>query len=238
MVRYWIKDYKFTTVTGEVIIEPNVYVIKDTYISDVTRMVNTNLYLTSRDTHNYPPISDTTTHVKFQFLVQSPDEENKYKQFKYGQHEETLPIDEYKKLCVYSLLLINPHIINNNYEDFLRLFALNYYFRHNYNYNIFCKLDNETVINKICGVIVSKNLGTSEKIGIYINGVKIDTFLSYSNYKYNLLETKLAKLMAYLSIPKCVIEDDPVEEEDDSSLSEVDKLIKENAKLKKMLGLA
>ena len=52
------------------------------------------------------------------------------------------------------------------------------------------------------------------------------------------LETKLAKLMAYLSIPKSVIEDDPVEEEDDSSLSEVDKLIKENAKLKKMLGLA
>ena len=59
-----------------------------------------------------------------------------------------------------------------------------------------------------------------------------------SSYDIIKLETKLAKLMAYLSIPKCVIEDDPVEEEDDSSLSEVDRLVKENAKLKKMLGLA
>ena len=198
MVRYWIKDYKYTTVTGEVIIEPNLYVIKDEDID-----VFDALHIYAVGTNNY----------------------SRYIQIHCGHQPPYITVDcqTFAKLN-HSTLYINCKI-----KKFL--FYSSSIYAHYRQRMLFIKSQN---YDNITDIVEKLNDYT---FPFYINGVEIKSPTSYSDYKNNSLETKLSKLMAYLSIPTCVIEDDPVEEEDDSSLSEVDRLIKENAKLKKMLGL-
>jgi hypothetical protein len=205
MVRYWIKDYKYTTVTGEVIIEPDVYVIKDEDL--LSNMSFTDCFQVFTDWRE-----DTMSSLKKRSILVVNctflRKKNNYKGYNWGFMD--LPIGGVE-------VTIFIEKTGDNIQKIIDTFFVTDYL----------------------------NNGWS-KYPLYINGVKIESqtsysdyiITSYSDYKISLLEAKLAKLMTYLSIPTCVIEDDPVEEEDDSSLSEVDKLIKENAKLKKMLGLA
>ena len=221
MVRYWIKDYKYTTVTGEVIIEPDVYVIKDEDFKDAPYNFQLMNYVIGNASEYY-------THCDKFFInmhgAQGPRSFHR-------SSIQSSPIQSHSYLFIncnylrfqrsYDTDLIQKIFIINN-----DIFQINYIIHHLFR----VKLNNFSNI---------KPIKSNNPLGpCYINGVEIISPTSYNNYEIGSLKTKLSKLMAYLSIPKCVIEDDPVEEEDDSSLSEVDKLIKENAKLKKMLGLA